>query len=60
MTEVLLAVVLSFLPIAPAYADEPSVPLIDAPGRDAVEGNCAACHSLDRSEEHTSELQSLS
>jgi mono/diheme cytochrome c family protein len=29
------------------YADEPAITLKDAPGRDAVEGNCAACHSLD-------------
>jgi hypothetical protein len=47
MKEVLLAAVLSFLPIALAKAEEPSVPLIDAPGRAAVEDNCAACHSLD-------------
>lgn len=30
-----------------AYAEEQPVGLIDAPGRDAVENNCAACHSLD-------------
>jgi hypothetical protein len=47
MNEVLIAAVLSFFPIALANADESSVPLIDAPGRDAVENNCAACHSLD-------------
>ena len=47
MKKVLFAAVLAFLPIALADADEFSVPLIDAPGRDAVENNCAACHSLD-------------
>jgi cytochrome c5 len=30
-----------------AYADEQPVTLSDAPGHDAVENNCAACHSLD-------------
>jgi sulfite dehydrogenase (cytochrome) subunit B len=30
-----------------AHADEPPVPLKDAPGHDVVEKNCAACHSLD-------------
>jgi sulfite dehydrogenase (cytochrome) subunit B len=33
--------------IAPALAEEPIVPLKDAPGRDVVENNCGACHSLD-------------
>jgi sulfite dehydrogenase (cytochrome) subunit B len=31
----------------PAFADESRIRLKDAPGRDKVEGNCAACHSLD-------------
>jgi mono/diheme cytochrome c family protein len=31
----------------PARADETQITLKDAPGRDKVEGNCAACHSLD-------------
>jgi sulfite dehydrogenase (cytochrome) subunit B len=31
----------------PALADEAQIKLKDAPGRDKVEGNCAACHSLD-------------
>jgi sulfite dehydrogenase (cytochrome) subunit B len=31
----------------PARADEQPVALKDAPGRDAVEQNCGACHSLD-------------
>jgi len=32
---------------AAAYAEEKPVALKDAPGRDAVEGSCGACHSLD-------------
>jgi mono/diheme cytochrome c family protein len=32
---------------APAAADEKPVQLKKAPGLDKVEGNCAACHSLD-------------
>ena len=32
---------------APAVADEKPVELKQAAGRDAVEANCAACHSLD-------------
>ena len=31
----------------PALADESKIELKNAPGRDKVEGNCAACHSLD-------------
>ena len=31
----------------PALADEKPVQLKSAPGLDKVEGNCAACHSLD-------------
>jgi sulfite dehydrogenase (cytochrome) subunit B len=31
----------------PALADEAQIKLKDAPGRDKIEGNCAACHSLD-------------
>ena len=31
----------------PALADEKPVDLKKAPGLDKVEGNCAACHSLD-------------
>ncbi len=30
-----------------AHGEEPAVPLKDAPGHELVEGNCAACHSLD-------------
>ena len=32
---------------APALAQETTVALKKAPGLDKVEGNCAACHSLD-------------
>jgi mono/diheme cytochrome c family protein len=32
---------------APAFADEQPIDLKKAPGSDVVEGNCAACHSLD-------------
>jgi sulfite dehydrogenase (cytochrome) subunit B len=35
------------LAAAAALADESKVVLKDAPGRDAVVNNCAACHSLD-------------
>jgi len=31
----------------PALADEKPIDLKKAPGLDKVEGNCAACHSLD-------------
>jgi hypothetical protein len=31
----------------PALAEEKVIDLKDAPGRDKVEGNCGACHSLD-------------
>lgn len=30
-----------------ARAEEHAMPLKDAPGREVVEGNCAACHSLE-------------
>ena len=30
-----------------AFSAEQSVPLNNAPGREAVENNCSACHSLD-------------
>ncbi|MGI8526369.1 MAG: cytochrome c [Pseudolabrys sp.] len=33
--------------VAPAMADESAVQLKKAPGLDKLEGNCAACHSLD-------------
>jgi len=44
-TMVALAVLL--LVTAAALANEPAVSIRDAPGHDAVEANCGACHSLD-------------
>ena len=41
-----LALLATFVAL-PAVADESQIQLKDAPGRDKVEGNCAACHSLD-------------
>ena len=38
---------LSLLLAAPALADESAIKLKDAGGRDLVERNCIACHSLD-------------
>ena len=44
----MIAAALSMLLIAaPAAADEKPIALKQAAGRDAVEANCAACHSLD-------------
>ena len=45
MTRILLLAAL--LLGAPALAEEQPVTLKDAPGRDLVENNCGACHSLD-------------
>jgi mono/diheme cytochrome c family protein len=44
-TMVALAVLL--LVRAAALAEERTVSILDAPGHDAVEVNCSACHSLD-------------
>lgn len=33
--------------LSPAFAQEETIRLKDGPGKDVVEGNCAACHSLD-------------
>jgi mono/diheme cytochrome c family protein len=41
-----LALLASVLAL-PAFADETQIKLKQAPGLDRVEGNCAACHSLD-------------
>jgi len=41
------AILLVLMLMAPAIADEKPIVLKQAAGRDAVEGNCAACHSLD-------------
>jgi mono/diheme cytochrome c family protein len=43
LTIAILAAVLAL----PAFADETQIKLKQAPGVDKVEGNCAACHSLD-------------
>jgi mono/diheme cytochrome c family protein len=40
-------VLLSLLIAAPAWADESAIKLKDGAGRDLVEKNCVACHSLD-------------
>jgi mono/diheme cytochrome c family protein len=42
-----LFVVAGLLTAGPATADEDAIELKDAPGRDVVEANCGACHSLD-------------
>jgi sulfite dehydrogenase (cytochrome) subunit B len=47
MKDALLGTLLSVLVASAAYSDERPVSLIDAPGRDVVENNCAGCHSLD-------------
>ena len=44
---IVLASALGALMVATAYADEQSISLKKAPGVEKVEGNCAACHSLD-------------
>jgi mono/diheme cytochrome c family protein len=46
MKKIALAAALLLLS-APVHAEEKPVPLKDAPGRQAVEGNCGTCHSLD-------------
>jgi len=45
MTKLSLAVLL--LLVASAFADEQTIQLRDAPGRDVVLNSCGACHSLD-------------
>jgi mono/diheme cytochrome c family protein len=47
MKSTFLAAVIVLLTTAAAYADEQEVVLKDASGREVVEDNCAACHSLD-------------
>ncbi|MCI0467335.1 MAG: cytochrome c [Beijerinckiaceae bacterium] len=42
-----IAIAALFLTTASAAADESAVRLKQAPGVDAVERNCGACHSLD-------------
>ena len=43
----LAAAALTLLTAAPARSEEQPVPIKTAPGHDAVENNCAGCHSLD-------------
>jgi mono/diheme cytochrome c family protein len=47
MRSLCAAIALFALTGAGAYGDEQPVALNAAPGHDAVENNCAACHSLD-------------
>lgn len=50
MRPVVLAIIAAFAGASAAtaaVAEEKPVELKPAPGRDTVEGNCAACHSLD-------------
>jgi len=47
MKDAIFAAAFSLLATSAAYGEEQPVPLINAPGRDVVENNCAACHSLD-------------
>jgi mono/diheme cytochrome c family protein len=37
----------AFVSSAPAFGDETKIKLKEGPGRDKVEANCVACHSLD-------------
>ena len=43
----MLALAALLLVTAAALAEEPTVSVHEAPGHDAVEVNCSACHSLD-------------
>lgn len=42
-----LLLILPLLLSLSAAADEAGVPLKEGPGKDAVQANCATCHSLD-------------
>ena len=44
---IILVVLFAAVLTAPAVADEAQIELKKAPGLEVVEGNCAACHSLD-------------
>jgi mono/diheme cytochrome c family protein len=44
---IVVAALAALVLATPALADEQPIDLKKAPGLDAVEGNCAACHSLD-------------
>ncbi|MBV9557453.1 MAG: cytochrome c [Pseudolabrys sp.] len=45
--KIALTIALVAVLASPAFADEAAVQLKKADGLDKVEGNCAACHSLD-------------
>ena len=47
MRTIAIAAAALMLSAAPALAEEQPVQLKGAPGRDVVEQNCGACHSLD-------------
>jgi mono/diheme cytochrome c family protein len=47
MKAALIWLVLVLTAATSALAEEKPVPLKEAPGQNAVEGNCASCHSLD-------------
>jgi mono/diheme cytochrome c family protein len=40
-------ILIGLLAASPALADEGTIELRNAPGREVVEQNCGACHSLD-------------
>jgi mono/diheme cytochrome c family protein len=42
-----VAILFAVLFAAPAFAAEDAITLKDAPGRDVLLNNCAACHSVD-------------
>ena len=47
LSNVIVLAACSALLAAPALADESKIKLKEGPGRDKVEANCVACHSLD-------------
>ena len=47
LSNVLVLAACTALLTAPALADESKIKLKEGPGRDKVEANCVACHSLD-------------
>jgi len=47
LSNVLVLAACAALLAAPALADESKIKLKEGPGRDKVEANCVACHSLD-------------
>lgn len=44
---VLIGLAAAMFTLAPAMADEDAIVLKEGTGKDLVEANCAACHSLD-------------